>query len=339
MKLTKENLKDFGVIPKGDVIIPDGITEIGDGAFWRCYDLRSVTIPNTVTVIGREAFKECKKLKHIDLPSSLVAIGSSAFEDCDLEFVKIPASIKRLGACIFSDCRHLKTIELPNTLQRIPPSFAARCIELEHIEIPDSVTEIGDSAFCECGLSGSVKLPVSLKRICSGAFDMCCCLESIKIPDSVTEIGVYAFCCPDLVIEVPSTVTGIREDAFYVKQVIHLDPEECADQIILNRDDIAKYHISTTGEITIPQKVRDSDGNWHEVLGIGTGAFYNCKDLEIVRFPDRIAIATGAFMGCINAVIHVPASALVADHAFDDVAHITYHGNLPGAPWGANSMN
>lgn len=58
-----------------------------------------------------------------------------------------------------------------------------------------------------------------------------------------------------------------------------------------------------------------------------------------MRLPDRIAIATGAFMGCINAVIHVPASALVANHAFDGVKNIVYSGNSPEAPWGANSMN
>ena len=45
-----------------DVIIPDGVTEIGDYAFFCCSSLTSVTIPNSVTEIGENAFSECESL-------------------------------------------------------------------------------------------------------------------------------------------------------------------------------------------------------------------------------------------------------------------------------------
>lgn len=296
MKLTRENLKDFGIVPEGDVVIPGGITEIGEGAFSHCSNLSSVAIPDTVTVIGKKAFSHCENLSSVVLPEGLTEI-------CN---------------CVFSHCYNLSSVEIPNTATVIGVDAFAFCNNLISIELPEGLTEIGEGAFYRC------------KN-----------LKIVKIPNSVTKIGREAFlCCTNLTIEVPITVKDIGEDAFYaVAQVIYQGSDKCVDQIVLTRDDIAKYHISTIGEITIPKKLRDSDGNWHEVVGIGTGAFYNCIGLTSIILPENISIGTGAFMRCINAVIVVPASVRVEDHAFDDVKNITYDGNQPGAPWGANDLN
>ena len=47
------------------VVIPKGVTSIGNSAFSRCNSLTSVTIPNSVTSIGRNAFEHCTALKNI----------------------------------------------------------------------------------------------------------------------------------------------------------------------------------------------------------------------------------------------------------------------------------
>lgn len=273
MELTKENLKDFGIIPEGHVVIPVGITEIGEKAFFNCRELVSVTIPNTVKSIGNSAFEECVSLECVELPDRLVTIGNRAFWCCpSLLSINLPYSLASIGDAAFNGCYDLKLLKFP------------RCVQL------------GKNVF----------------EYTSG-----------------------------LTLVVPPTWNSSDPEFYYVGQVIYQEPEKCIDQIVLTRDDIAKYNIIPVyGETVIPKEVRDNDGNWHEVIGIGTGAFYNRKDLNSVKLPARVSIATGAFMGCTNAEICVPRTTLsIADHAFDDAANISYFGNQPGAPWGANDLN
>lgn len=62
-------------------IVPEGVIEIGDGAFLGS-KLKKVVLPSSIKKIGKEAFDYCKKLKDIVLPSSLLSIGESAFSYC-----------------------------------------------------------------------------------------------------------------------------------------------------------------------------------------------------------------------------------------------------------------
>ncbi len=87
----ESNSKDFdienGVLTKytgsnGDVVIPEGITSIGDNAFSGCSSLESITLPEGVTSIGWGAFRDCSSLKSITLPEEVTSIGESAFSGC-----------------------------------------------------------------------------------------------------------------------------------------------------------------------------------------------------------------------------------------------------------------
>ena len=64
------------------VVIEEGITRIGSGAFIQCSSLTDVSIPNSVTSIGSYAFRECSSLKKINIPNSVTSIGSCAFYFC-----------------------------------------------------------------------------------------------------------------------------------------------------------------------------------------------------------------------------------------------------------------
>ena len=62
--------------------LPDNITEINQGAFYRCSSLMSVTIPDGVTSIGNSAFYGCRSLTSVTIPYSVTSIGWYAFYGC-----------------------------------------------------------------------------------------------------------------------------------------------------------------------------------------------------------------------------------------------------------------
>jgi hypothetical protein len=60
------------------VIIPNGVTSIGDYAFTDD-GLTNVVIPNSVTSIGEKAFYKCTKVNNMTIPDSVMSIGHNAF--------------------------------------------------------------------------------------------------------------------------------------------------------------------------------------------------------------------------------------------------------------------
>ena len=84
------------------VVLPPQVTEIGEGAFWDCKDLRSVRIMGAAS-IGASAFFGCKSLEEIYLADGVVSLGRCCFDYLtNVESIFIPASVTEVGLTICS---------------------------------------------------------------------------------------------------------------------------------------------------------------------------------------------------------------------------------------------
>ena len=176
------------------VVIEDGVTSIGDWAFYYCKSLTTITIPDSVISIGNYAFTGCKDLTSITIPDRVTSIGERAFANCSsLTSIKIPDSVISIGESAFSGCKNLTSITIPDSIISIGNTVFYNCSSLTSITIPDSVTSIGDSAFELCNKLSSITLSNNITSIGRYAFQNCSSLKSITIPDSVTSIGAMAF--------------------------------------------------------------------------------------------------------------------------------------------------
>ena len=209
------------------IIIPQGVTGIGDYAFYGCSGLTSIIIPQGVTSIGVEAFSDCTSLTNIT-----VAVDNSNHESIDgvlynkagtsliacpggLTNISIPQGVTSIGDYAFYSCPGLTSINIPNSVTSIGDDAFTYCLGLTSISIPQGVTSIGDNAFAQCRGLTSISIPQGVTGIGDNAFQSCNSLISISIPQGVTSIGDNAcqFCSGLTSITFNSAATTIYDDA------------------------------------------------------------------------------------------------------------------------------
>lgn len=191
-----------------EVIIPDTITEIPDGAFYNCVGLKSITIPNTIVSIGYEAFGGCVGLNTITMPNSLTSIGSNAFNGCSgLKSVVLSDNLVEIKSNAFEGCTGIIKLEIPDSVTTIGKDAFASCTGIKELKLSESLTELSERVFYNCTGISSVKIPESVTTILNGdsslwgAFGKCTNLEKVLIPDLVVTISKGAFLdCPKLTI-------------------------------------------------------------------------------------------------------------------------------------------
>ena len=288
------------------VIISDGITSIGDWAFYHCDNLTSISMPDSITAIGIRAFSETKNLKSIDLSDNLEGIGNSAFCVAGIESITIPASVTFIDRFAFNSAK-IKSIsfESGSKLPNIGKSVFDSCTNLESIVIPEGIERIGNNAFDQCSKLKTVTLPSTVTEIGSSAFACCSSLESISIPDGVEVIGSDAFSyCYDLKsVTIPGSVKSFGNSAFYSCSSLE-SVTICAGVTAI--PDSAFYECYKLSSVSLPDTL----------TSIGSDAFYvngyyaNTKpSLESITLPNSLtSIASGAFYGQKLRSITIPGS-------------------------------
>ena len=270
--------------PLTNLVIPEGVTEIKQYAFYYCRGLTSVTIPNSVTSIGNEAFYNCSGLTSVSIGNSVISIGNKAFYNCSsLTSVTIPNSVTSIGSSAFSGCSGLTSVTIPNSVTSIGSSAFSGCRGLTSVTIPSSVTSIGSSAFSDVrhieyygSASGSPWGAISMNGIMEGDFVYSDSTKhylaaylgiggSVTVPSSVDTIGNKAFSgCSGLTsVTIGNSVTSIGNEAF--------------------------RNCSGLTSVTI--------GN--SVTSVGNYAFSGCSGLTSVTIPSSVtSIGNYAFSGC-----------------------------------------
>jgi hypothetical protein len=187
--------------------IPDGVTRIGERAFFRCYELAVVSLPASVTSIGNYAFYGCRGLAAVNIPDTVTSIGERAFSECrSLTAVSLPASVTSIGESAFYGCSSLAAVSLPASVTSIGEDAFSGCNGLTGISVASGNARYADWDGVLCNKAGTeliqypagkagtnYAIPDGVTRIGERAFSGCRSLAAVNIPASVTSIGNYAF--------------------------------------------------------------------------------------------------------------------------------------------------
>ncbi len=129
-----------------NTVIPVSVTNIGNRAFYNCFNLNSIDIPDSVLTIGDEAFALCLRLSQVTLPQSVTAIGNYAFSGCYvLSLDTVPESVKTIGDYAFRGCYNLTSFTVPVSVEKIGDGAFNSCHNLSAVKIMNPDCEISDS--------------------------------------------------------------------------------------------------------------------------------------------------------------------------------------------------
>jgi len=291
---------DMTVIPEGlfmnaylrELVIPEGVTRIGDRAFMNCTDLERVVIPSTVTEIGKGAFQGCGSLVEVIIEGPVTQIPDGAFSWCSsLESVRLPATVQRIGSDAFSGCGGLTSLDF----------------------LPDSVAYIGENAFWYSGISGRLELPEglvvlknrafgetdvseivfgeNLRMIGDGAFEATS-VTDVYVPDSVTYIGREAF------KDTPLETVRLGEDTVYIGAGAFAYTQLSSFEIPKKVGKLLSMTLTGTNITSI-----DLDPDKKGTLSYVGPRVFSATDITEIVFPDTITyIGRGVCDWCTSLV-------------------------------------
>ena len=323
------------------VVIEDGVTSIGELAFFKCSSLTNITIPDSVTCIEYAAFHGCSSLSSITIPNSVTSIGIYAFVICSsLTSITIPDGVTSIGYGAFSECSSLKTISLSckSSLKKSDFGDQANLVSYtnQHLLTKTAAkaatcTESGNKEYWTCKHCGKYFLSddtnpatataVELSETVIPALNHKNAITRGAFEPTETEPGYSGDrYCPDCDTVFEKGYTYWNEGNLTWKLdadgTLTISGTGAMKNYDYNDNPSPVYNNSNVKKVVI------EDG----VTSIGNSAFNECISLTSITIPDSVtSIGTYAFSGCRSLTsITIPDSVTsIGAYAFQSCSNLT----------------
>ena len=281
--------------------VPEGVTSIGDFAFYECKEFHDITLPESLESIGQYAFAGCCGLRELMLPDAVTSVGLNAFKGCEC-----------IGSLTVGKIIGAKTLD-----ELYIPTANLKCVF-----ITEAADAIAANAFKDCPKLSSIRIPATMRRIGKDAFFNCKCLCRVDIT-SVEDWCLIDFACPYsnplhhapklflncrelCCLEIPEGVTEIKDYAFYNYRGLRA---LCLPDGLTSIGESAFYHCVGLTGLILP----------NTVTTIGQEAFRGCSAMAFLTVGDALTdVARNVFTDC-NAVTCLTIGATVENKTLDDL--------------------
>ena len=280
-----------------EVIVSDGVTEIGDSAFSGCQQLQTMVIGQNVTSIENYAIFGCSKLTTISLPTQCLSMITSTYRK-QFETIIFTGGTT-IDARLMKDATNLRSVTIGDSITTIGDEAFYGCTNLTSVNMGNGVRQIGHSAFYNCGNLTNVSMSSSVEQIGDYAFYQCSVMNDVDMPESVASIGAYAFYkCKGLSrLTISWNTVSIGEYAFGScsgLQEITILQDLLNEGATLTIGERAFAYCTGVTSLTLPDTVTT----------IGKGAFYACSGLSVIDIPDSVTnLGEEAFYACSGLVV------------------------------------
>ena len=331
-----------------EVVIPEGVTNIGEGIFWDCTGLAEITIPAGVTSIDNYAFSGCRNLVAVSVPESVKSIGVYAFQNCNcLTAITIPEGVMSIGNNTFENCNSLIAITIPEGVMNIGSNAFLGCSGLTSIACNTTTPPAIEDQWSLYGVDKSIPVYVPVSAVAA--------YKEAEGWKEFTNIRPMGTCGENLTWRITPEDELIVEGTGEMTSAPWFDIEEYLYAIkkatimegVTSIADAAFHYCTALVSISIPESVTSlgyhtfrncvslTDVTIPEgVTAIGKEVFQNCNSLTEVNIPEGVtSIGYFAFQSCKLSTITIPENVSSIGHdAFDgcsSLASITCRATTP----------